>query len=302
MHAEASSSLRLEIAVPWNEAELRSSLCQYESEEVHMKYSSLLRPIEGVAREPQRLLRLHYSKVLAWAHSIVEADNCRVIEEVFNYPSQRFEGLEQDLTNDRSFQKTIEERWNSVRGEPLALFGQDSASDHLPFGRLLYCCVRLLKPRIVVDTGVLDGFSSAFILKGLHDNGRGHLCSIDLPAYDDIEASSSKMRFGALPKGHEPGWIIPDILRGRWTLRKGPSSTLLPPWLEELNRIDMFFHDSLHTYQNMLWEYITVWPHLNEGGLLASDDVFWNPAFWVFARRTAARYTIKHGAGLMRKE
>lgn len=266
-----------------------------------MSLSSLLYPVMHVAREPQRLRRLHYSKVFAWAHSVVESDDYHVMEEFFNCSPKCLDQLEQDLMSDQPFQETIERRWQAIRADPLALFGQDSAADHLPLGRLLYYCVRLLKPRIVVETGVLDGFSTAFILKGLRDNYCGHLYSIDLPAYQGIEGSSSKMRFGALPPGYEPGWVVPDSLRKLWTLTKGPSSELLSPWLEELNTIDMFFHDSLHTYRNMLWEYSTAWPHLNDGGVLVSDDVFWNAAFWIFARRSDTSYTIKHGAGLIRK-
>jgi hypothetical protein len=35
----------------------------------------------------------------------------------------------------------------------------------------------------------------------------------------------------------------------------------------------------------MLWEFKTVWPHINRGGILASDDVNANPAFSEFTKK-----------------
>jgi predicted O-methyltransferase YrrM len=34
----------------------------------------------------------------------------------------------------------------------------------------------------------------------------------------------------------------------------------------------------------MLFEFRAAWPHLRAGGVLVSDDVFWNPAFLLFTR------------------
>jgi hypothetical protein len=41
--------------------------------------------------------------------------------------------------------------------------------------------VRSLKPRVIVETGVASGLSSAHILRALAANGTGTLHSIDLP-------------------------------------------------------------------------------------------------------------------------
>ena len=42
----------------------------------------------------------------------------------------------------------------------------------------------------------------------------------------------------------------------------------------------------------MLFEYRLAWRRLRPGGLLVSDDVFWNPAFWAFTKlhRVAFRH------------
>jgi predicted O-methyltransferase YrrM len=141
----------------------------------------------------------------------------------------------------------------------------------------IYALVRLLRPERVVETGVADGTTSAYILRALEDNGRGHLYSIDVPS-------------DRLPPGAAPGWIVDDRLRHRWTLRIGRSDELLKPLLSELRSIDVFLHDSLHTYDNMLFEYRTAWPFLTPGGLFLSHDIGRNSAFFDFAREVGKRW------------
>lgn len=141
----------------------------------------------------------------------------------------------------------------------------------------VYALVRLLRPANVVETGVADGTTSAYILQALEDNRRGHLYSIDLPSE-------------RLPPGQAPGWIVDESLRHRWTLRIGPSSQLLEPLLNELGSIDLFLHDSLHTYDNMVFEYRAAWPFLKEDGLFLSHDVGRNAAFFDFAGEVGMRW------------
>ena len=45
----------------------------------------------------------------------------------------------------------------------------------------LYAVLRTVRPRIAVETGVCNGFSTAFSLLALERNGEGRLYSIDLP-------------------------------------------------------------------------------------------------------------------------
>lgn len=47
----------------------------------------------------------------------------------------------------------------------------------------------------------------------------------------------------------------------------------LPGLLAALGRIDMFHHDSLHTFEHMAWEYRTAALHLSRDGVLSSHDV-----------------------------
>jgi predicted O-methyltransferase YrrM len=136
---------------------------------------------------------------------------------------------------------------------------------------LLYIITRIMKPNVVVETGVASGVSSAYILQALEDNEKGELYSIDISAY--------------VPRGVKPtGWIVPSSFRRRWHLIIGSSSQKLPHLLENLREIDVFLHDSLHTYENMSWEYKTAWPLIRKGGILLSDDIQENDAFSEFCK------------------
>ena len=146
----------------------------------------------------------------------------------------------------------------------------------------LYALVRHLKPTTAVETGVANGFSTAFLLLALDRNGEGHLHSIDLPRIvgedDQIDFYEGEGRAGVPPE-HLPGWLIPDHLRERWTLRLGKSQDELPPLLESLPELDFFMHDSEHSYECMSFEFGRAWPRLREGGVLVSDDVNSTAAF-----------------------
>ena len=86
-------------------------------------------------------------------------------------------------------------------------------------------------------------------------------------------------------------------------MRVGDSKVLLPALLRELRRSDVFIHDSLHTYDHMLWEFRAAYPFLPDGGLLFADDALWNDAFWEFKREVNAKDgEIIRGVGYLRKD
>jgi len=135
---------------------------------------------------------------------------------------------------------------------------------------LAYAVCRALQPAIAVTTGVGYGILEAYILQALAINGRGDLHSVDLPPlYPTAE-----------------DWIgaaIPDRLRARWHLWRGPSARLLPCLLRDLGPVGVFVHDSLHTRRNILRELQTITPHLARPAVVLVDDINQNPAFheWI---------------------
>jgi predicted O-methyltransferase YrrM len=252
-------------------------------------------------REPHRWRALHYSGVLTALHALIEPDDRSFVRDWFGTDDATLDRIDADLRGDVAFVRALETAHRRARGAAMTLLGEHGAEDADRCHRLLYHAVRLQRPAIVVETGVFDGLSSAFILKALRDNGHGRLCSIDLAARVATRASTDRMPHATLPTGADPGWIVPEDLRDRWTLRLGASQDVLEPWLAELGTIDVFFHDSLHTHDHMRWEYEHAWRALAPSGLLLSDDVFWCTAFWRFARAVSVPSRVVRGMGFLRK-
>ncbi|MGI0080532.1 MAG: class I SAM-dependent methyltransferase [Nitrososphaerales archaeon] len=99
----------------------------------------------------------------------------------------------------------------------------------------LYTICRLQSPLFVVETGVSAGRSTAFILAAMHDSNKGQLFSFD-------------------PDSNS-GYAVPDKLKDRWCLIAEKSHTGLRTILSRLGTIDLFLHDSPHTYENMMFEF-----------------------------------------------
>ena len=154
--------------------------------------------------------------------------------------------------------------------------------------KALYIIVRLEKPDIVVETGVFNGYSSYAILKAMQLNRNGYLYSVDLPSPN--------------LNGRKPGWIVPDELKNRWTVKLGKSSDILGPLLDILPQVDIFLHDSEHTYVNMLREYETVWHTLKTSGLLLSHDIAQSMAFRDFSKQHNRKFFyMRHNLGGLQK-
>jgi predicted O-methyltransferase YrrM len=157
------------------------------------------------------------------------------------------------------------------------------------WAEFIYLATRILEPAVVVETGVFDGESSAVLLLALADTGSGTLISVDLPQVGPLDRFDELLEM-SLPQGCQPGWVVPQSLQSRWQLMLGDSRKMLPTVFETNPIIDIFFHDSLHTFQHQYFEYSLAWPHLRQGGLLMSDDIMWSHAFHKFCREQHRSY------------
>jgi cephalosporin hydroxylase len=136
--------------------------------------------------------------------------------------------------------------------------------------------IRDRKPNHIVETGVRNGNSSLASLLALEENESGRLHSIDLPG-------------GSVdPLNNEVGWIVPDRYRDNWDLRLGKSQELLPELRTEINKIDLFIHDSEHSHSCMMFEFELAWYWLSKEGVILSDDVNINSAYEVFCEEKQA--------------
>ena len=160
----------------------------------------------------------------------------------------------------------------------------------------LYLVCKFVNPRKFVETGVHYGASSAFILKALEGTG-GKLYSIDLPNVK-YQKNSGGVHADYLPSNEETGFVVPSYLRTNWELKLGDSRIELPRLLSSIGKIDVFHHDSMHTYDLMTFEYETVLPALKHGGFLLSDDAHWNNAFKDFCNRYSLENRIYKHVGI----
>jgi len=158
---------------------------------------------------------------------------------------------------------------------------------------------RYIRPSKIVETGVHAGISSAFILKALEETG-GRLYSIDLPSVE-YEADDGRIHREVFPPKAETGFAVPERLKVNWELILGDSREKLPKLLHSIGKVDIFHHDSAHTYDLMTFEYKTAWPYIKEHGLLLSHDADWSNAFKDFCHKHSAEYRIHKGVGIAEK-
>lgn len=125
------------------------------------------------------------------------------------------------------------------------------------------------KPRVMIETGVESGYSTEWFLTSMDKVGIGHLFSCDPAPSGFYEAN--------------------PIIHPRFTFMKEESYTALDKIFGQMGPIDLFLHDSCHTWECQTFEYEWAWGHVKSGGIIASDDTSWGMIIPVFG-------AIKHGA------
>jgi predicted O-methyltransferase YrrM len=146
---------------------------------------------------------------------------------------------------------------------------------------LAHALVGLLRPPLVVETGVAHGYSSAAILSAIADAGDGRLYSVDLPAF----------RPGV--RRHTGGAVAAAGLAERpWTLLLGSDRTVLPSLLRRVGPVPLFFYDSDKGYDAMSTSLDVIWRSIAPGGVIVVDDIEVHDAFLDFLDRVDGSWAI----------
>lgn len=138
--------------------------------------------------------------------------------------------------------------------------------------RCLYLLARALRPAHVLETGVANGRSSFFLLTALQRNGSGELHSLD------VRADAAPY----LTPSERAVWHFTVVERRR-------SARALERALESVPALDLFVHDSDHSYRWQRTEYAVALSRLQRGGILASDDADASYAFCAFCEAHGLR-------------
>jgi predicted O-methyltransferase YrrM len=136
------------------------------------------------------------------------------------------------------------------------------------WGRRLgwYALVRAVQPDHVVETGTHLGLGSSVIAAALLRNGHGRLTTIDV----DPDA----------------GYLIGEPWADVIDRRAGSSVDVLSAQQD----VDMFLHDSLHTYDYESSELAAVEPNLTGDAIVLSDNAHDSSALSEWAERTGRHY------------
>jgi Methyltransferase domain len=129
-----------------------------------------------------------------------------------------------------------------------------------------YAIVRARQPETVVETGTHLGLGSCVIAGALLRNGHGRLITIDIDS--------------------DSGHLIAEPWAGVIDRRIASSVEALA----SIPGVDMFLHDSLHTYEYELAELTAVEPNLNSAAIVLSDNAHDSRALSDWAERTGRHY------------
>ena len=145
---------------------------------------------------------------------------------------------------------------------------------------LLYDCVRLLKPKKIIETGVAYGWSSLAILKALSQNEDGKLYSVDMP-------------YPRKKNENDVGIVVPKYLRKNWLLIRRPDR---PGIIHALNKaggkIDLCHYDSDKSWWGRHYAYPILWNSLRSNGLFISDDIQDNLYFSEFVKSRSLKFSV----------
>lgn len=227
--------------------------------------------------------------------------NITILAEWLGMPETVLRGYYDELIQDSSLTKSLAKQIVSIRktGFQKGIFKSelnDTNVDWFGFMRiLLYVLIRARRPKLVVETGVYYGGNSAFILRALMRNGSGRCISFELDETDIAVSRTLRHPWVGDSEtyaayGLKPGFIVPEYLRGAdWRICR-KNFLLGEPSVNQLGeKIDLFVHDSEHTFEHVVGELECWKSHAAPNSLAVTDDIDWSNGFSRFTSLAGLR-------------
>jgi Methyltransferase domain len=200
------------------------------------------------------------TRMVAWAISSREATNFtfEITQENYEYlahtisaitgvPYSASLGYLDELQGDETLRRHV---IDGIRKSPM----RHSADERCAFGRRLgwYAFVRILKPRVIVETGVDKGLGSVTLCAALMRN----------------EVEGFPGRYFGTDKDPDAGFLLTEPYSRVGKILYGDSIQSL----EGIPEIDIFINDSDHSAEYERREYELVAPKLGPNGLILGDN------------------------------
>lgn len=191
---------------------------------------------------------------------------CAFLEAVTGRPARTARGVVDELLGDRDLadhvRRETERSPCAMEADPVARYGRRAG---------WYALVRLLRPRLVVETGVDKGLGACVIAAALRRNA----------------AEGAPGRYVGTDLHPDAGWLFCGPYAAHGEILRGDS-------IDSLTRvsgpIDLFIADSCHEQGYERREYEAVADQLAPGAVLISDTAHGSPALVDYAADTGRRF------------
>jgi predicted O-methyltransferase YrrM len=147
------------------------------------------------------------------------------------------------------------------------------ADPHVAFGRRLgwYACARLLKPRVIVETGIDKGHGAVILCAALLRNRQ----------------EGYPGRYYGTDINPDAGWLLKDPYDGVGRILYGDSLESLRALDEQ---IDLFINDSDHSGEYEYQEYQVVAPKLSSSAIVLGDNAHVTGKLAQFSRESGRQF------------
>ena len=188
------------------------------------------------------------------------------LASIMDAPAERFRAWIDEVEQDAELRATLSH--GTAMSDRRGLADRD-----VRYGRRIawYACVRALKPKHVVETGIDKGLGSCLIAAALRRNAsEGH------PG-----------RLSALDINPDAGYLVQNPYREYVDIVCGDSLTTIPALTTP---VDLFIHDSWHSVEHEAAEFASIEEKLSDDALLISDNAAETDVLLHLAERTGRRF------------